>query len=329
MSFFPSLRMRRLRSSSLLRDLVAETRLSADAMIQPVFLLPGQDRSEPLSGLQGISRESVDVALKTLEKDLALGLKSFLLFGVPPSEDKDSEGSASWSPESEVARFLQGARDLGGDALLIPDLCLCAYTSHGHCGVLDDKGRVLNDPSTERLARTAVAYAQAGADMIAPSDMMDGRVRVIREALDDADFEDLPILSYAAKFASAFYGPFREAAESAPGEGDRKSYQMDPRNGREALVEALLDEEEGADILMVKPALPYLDVIRAIRESSDRPLAAYQVSGEYAMIVNAAAQGLGDERAMLLEALTCIQRAGADILITYAARRILAERWLD
>ncbi len=330
MSSFPTVRMRRLRRTPALRNLVAETRLHLDQLIQPIFLVPGEGTSEPLEGLQGISRESVDRALVTLEADLELGLKSFLLFGVPEEAEKHPEGSWAHSENSEVARFLREAtaRGLAQDSVLVPDLCLCAYTSHGHCGVVDEEGRVDNDPTLAILGQTAVAYARAGATMVAPSDMMDGRVGAIRGALDEAGFSHLPILSYAAKFASAFYGPFREAAGSAPGKGERKGYQMDPRNGREALLEGLLDEAEGADILMVKPALAYLDVIRQLRDATLLPLAAYHVSGEYAMVVKAAEAGLGDEREMLLESLVAMRRAGADILITYAARRMAADHWI-
>ena len=331
MSTFPTVRMRRLRRTPALRNLVAETRLHLDQMIQPIFLVPGEGRSEPLEGLLGISRESVDRALETLETDLKLGLGSFLVFGVPEDAEKHPEGAWAHSENSEVARFLKEAtaRGLAQDCVLVPDLCLCAYTSHGHCGVLDEEGRVDNDPTLSILGQTAVTYARAGATMVAPSDMMDGRVGAIRDALDDAGFSHVPVLSYAAKFASAFYGPFREAAGSAPGRGDRKGYQMDPRNGREALLEGMLDEAEGADILMVKPALAYLDVIRQLRDSTLLPVAAYHVSGEYAMVIKAAEAGLGDEREMLLESLVAMRRAGADILITYAARRIAAEHWID
>jgi porphobilinogen synthase len=275
--------------------------------------------------MPGVDRLSIAGAVAEAGEAHALGIPAVLLFGIPAH--KDEEGSGAWDDEGAVQLATRAIKDAHPDVLVIADLCLCEYTSHGHCGVLRPDGVVDNDASLELLARTAVSQAEAGADVIAPSDMMDGRVGALRAALDDHGLAETPIMSYSTKYASAFYGPFREAAGSAPQQGDRRGYQMDPANAREGVREALLDVEEGADIVMVKPALPYLDVIRRVRDATDVPIGAYNVSGEYAMIKAAAAQGLLDERAAVLEALTSIRRAGADIVITYHAKDVA--RWLS
>ncbi len=322
---FPQTRLRRLRSTGALRGLVRETHLCAGDLVAPMFVAHGIDRREPIPSMPGVDRLSIAHAVAEAEQAAALGVPSVLLFGIPA--EKDEEGSGAWDEEGVVQLATRAIRDACPELLVIADLCLCEYTDHGHCGVLDHSGRVDNDASLELLARTAVSQARAGADVIAPSDMMDGRVGVIRAALDDEDHADTPIMAYSAKFASAFYGPFREAAGSAPAFGDRRSYQMDPANAAEAVREARLDLEEGADIVMVKPALPYLDVIRRVKAETQMPVAAYNVSGEYAMVKAAAAAGYLDERAAVLEALTSIRRAGADIVITYHAKD--AARWLQ
>jgi len=311
MSSFPITRLRRLRQTSGLRDLVRETRLSLDDFVMPLFIGP-----EPIANdeLPGLRRHSVESAVHEADELAAAGVKAVLLFGIP--EEKDEEGSGAWDEDGVVQRALRALRERHPELVLITDVCLCEYTSHGHCGVLDGE-QVDNDETLTLLARTAVSQTEAGADAVAPSDMMDGRVGAIRAALDDGGFDSTPIVAYSAKYASAFYGPFREAAESVPAFGDRRGYQMDPANVREALRECELDVDEGADMLMVKPALPYLDVIRAVREEFDLPLAAYNVSGEYAMIKAAAAKGLIDERQAALESLTAIKRAGADLIISY------------
>jgi len=315
----PTIRPRRLRGSPLLRRLVRETRVTADDLIYPIFVT--HDSTQPIASMPGISRLSIDDACRETEVVAALGIPGVLLFGVP--EKKDEVGSGAYAENGIVQRALEAIRRTIGDKLLlITDICLCEYTSHGHCGVIRDGG-VCNDETLPLLARTAVSHAQAGADILAPSDMMDGRVAAIRGALDAHGFADRPILSYAAKFASAFYGPFREAAGSAPQFGDRLTYQMDPPNRREALREVALDVEEGADMIMVKPALAYLDIIRDVREAFDLPLAAYNVSGEYSMLKAAAANGWLDEVRAVTETLTAIKRAGADIIITYHAREFL------
>jgi porphobilinogen synthase len=321
---FPQTRLRRLRSSHALRGLVRETRLEAGDLVYPMFVAHGIDRREAIEAMPGVDRLSIAHAVQEAGEAQALGIPAVLLFGLPAAKDPD--GSGAWDDEGIVQLATRALKDAHPELLVVCDLCLCEYTSHGHCGAVTPDGVVDNDASLELLARTAVSQARAGADIIAPSDMMDGRVGTIRAALDEEGFTNTPILAYSAKFASAFYGPFREAADSAPAFGDRRAYQMDPANGDEALREARLDVEEGADILMVKPALPYLDVITTIKQATAMPLAAYNVSGEYAMLKAAAAAGYLDERAAVLETLTAISRAGADIIITYHAKD--AARWL-
>jgi porphobilinogen synthase len=318
MSGFPVTRLRRLRRTDTLRALVRETRLSLDDVVMPLFACPGEGVVRPVTGLDGIAQRSVDEIVREAVELASLGVRAVILFGIP--EEKDEEGSGAWEPDGIVQRALRALRAEVPGLTLVTDVCLCEYTSHGHCGVLRD-GEVENDETLELLARTAVSHVEAGAEVVAPSDMMDGRVAAIREALPQT-----PIIAYAAKYASAFYGPFREVAESAPAFGDRRGYQMDPPNVREALRECGLDLEEGADALMVKPALPYLDVIRAVRERFDCPVAAYNVSGEYAMVKAAAAAGHLDEQAAALESLVAIKRAGADLVFTYWGKDLA--RWL-
>jgi porphobilinogen synthase len=321
---FPQTRLRRLRRTGALRDLVRETELSARDLIYPMFVAAGLDAREPIASMPGIDRLSISQAVEEAGSVAALGVPGVLLFGLPSA--KDPEGSEAWDDEGVVQLAIRAIKDAHPELLVISDLCLCEYTSHGHCGVLRDNGAVDNDATLELLARTAVSQASAGADAIAPSDMMDGRVGAVRAALDDEDLADTPIIAYSAKFASAFYGPFRDAADSTPAFGDRRAYQMDAANGDEAVREALLDVEEGADVVMVKPALPYLDVVARVKAATRVPVAAYNVSGEYAMIKAASASGYLDERAAVLEALTSIRRAGADIVITYHAKDVAA--WL-
>src|ERR671927_41885 len=320
----PATRLRRLRKTGVLRDLVRETDLSVAHLVYPMFVVAGGARRTPIASLPGIDHLSIDGAVEEAGAAHARGIPAVLLFGLPAA--KDEQGSGAWDDEGVVQLATRAIKASHPDLLVITDLCLCEYTSHGHCGVLRADGVVDNDATLELLARTAVSQAEAGADAVAPSDMMDGRVGALRAALDDHGLSETPIIAYSAKFASAFYGPFREAADSAPQTGDRRGYQMDPANAREGVREALIDVDEGADMVMVKPALPYLDVIRRVREATDVPLAAYNVSGEYAMIKAAAAQGLLDERAAVLEALTAIRRAGADIVITYHAKDVAT--WL-
>ncbi len=322
---FPQTRLRRLRATHALRGLVRETQLSPGDLVYPMFVAHGIDRREPITAMPGVDHLSIAHAVAEAGEAKALGISAVLLFGLPAA--KDEEGSCAWDDEGIVQLATRAIKEAHSELIVITDLCLCEYTSHGHCGVVRDDGSVDNDATLELLARTATSQARAGADVIAPSDMMDGRVGFIRAALDDEGHTDTPILAYSAKFASAFYGPFREAADSAPAFGDRRSYQMDPANGNEALREARLDVEEGADIVMVKPALPYLDLIRRIKDETQLPLAAYNVSGEYAMVKAAAASGQLEERAAVLEILTGIRRAGADIVITYHAKD--AARWLQ
>jgi porphobilinogen synthase len=322
-STFPVTRLRRLRRTSSLRALVRETRLSLDDVVYPVFVCPGEGVVEPLPGLAGIARHSVDTMCDEAEELASLGVRALLLFGIP--EEKDEAASGAYDDDGIVQRALRAIRERVPELVLMTDVCLCEYMSHGHCGVVHE-GEIANDLSLELLARTAVSHAAAGADAVAPSDMMDGRVGAIRAQLDAEGLENVPVIAYSAKFASAFYGPFREVAESAPAFGDRRSYQMDPPNLREALRECALDVEEGADMIMVKPALPYLDVIRAVRERFDLPVAAYNVSGEYAMVKAAAASGWLEEERAALECLTAIRRAGADMIFTYWARDLA--RWL-
>ena len=322
---FPQTRLRRLRATHALRGLVRETHLDPADFVYPMFVAHGIDRREPIRSMPGIDHLSIAYAVAEAGEAAELGIPAVLLFGLPAA--KDEEGSGAWDDEGVVQLATRAIKEAHPDLLVITDLCLCEYTSHGHCGAVRDDGSVDNDATLELLARTAVSQARAGADVIAPSDMMDGRVGFIRAALDDDGQVDTPILAYSAKFASAFYGPFREAADSAPAFGDRRSYQMDPANGDEAVREARLDVEEGADIVMVKPALPYLDLIRRIKDETQMPLAAYNVSGEYAMVKAAVANGQLEERAAVLEILTGIRRAGADIVITYHAKD--AARWLS
>jgi porphobilinogen synthase len=317
-SSFPATRLRRLRRTEALRSLVRETRLGLDDVVAPLFACPGEGVVRPVEGLAGIAQRSVDEVAREGAELHRLGIRAVLVFGIP--EEKDEEGSGAWEDDGIVQRALRALRAEAPGLTLVTDVCLCEYTSHGHCGVLRD-GKVANDETLDLLARTAVSHVEAGADAVAPSDMMDGRVGAIRAALPET-----PIVAYAAKYASAFYGPFREVAESAPSFGDRRGYQMDPANAREALRECELDLAEGADVLMVKPALPYLDVIRAVRERFDCPVWAYNVSGEYAMVKAAAAAGHLDEQRAAAECLTAIKRAGAGTVVTYWARE-LAE-WL-
>jgi len=321
-------RPRRLRRDKALRDLVAETHVAADQLIMPHFVLPEARAEIAIPSMPGIAQVGIETLLAQVETDLELGIRSVLLFGHPAHGGKTPDGLAAADANGAVQQAVSRLKQTFGEALIVmTDVCLCAYTDHGHCGVLQD-GEVANDASLKPLAEAAVSHARAGADVVAPSDMMDGRVGAIRDALDESGFEHVVLLSYAVKYASAYYGPFRDAADSTPSSGDRKSYQMDPRNVREALREAELDTAEGADMLMVKPALPYLDVIRAVREHSHLPLAAYNVSGEYSAIKAAAANGWLDEAAVVRENLFAIRRAGADQIITYHARDALAGHWL-
>jgi porphobilinogen synthase len=321
---FPTTRMRRLRRTGALRDLVRETRLDAADLVLPMFIVHGSDVRRPIGAIPGHAHMSIDVAVAEAERAAAAGLGGVLLFGLPA--EKDEQGSEAWDDEGIVQLAVRAIRERCPELVIITDVCLCQYTSHGHCGVLDAAGHVRNDETLELLGRIAVSHADAGADIVAPSDMMDGRVASMRAALDDAGHEHVALLSYSTKFASAYYGPFREAAESAPGKGDRRAYQMDPANGSEAVRESALDADEGADMLMVKPALAYLDIVRRVKDETGLPLAAYNVSGEYAMVKAAAEKGWIDERAVQLETLMSIRRAGADIIISYAA--LEAAAWL-
>jgi porphobilinogen synthase len=322
---FPQTRLRRLRRTPVLRDLVRETRLDPADFVLPLYIEDGLEGRTPLPTMPGVDRLSISAAVQEAGEAVALGIPAVVLFGIPGH--KDEEGSGAWDDEGIVQLATRAMKQAHPELLVVADLCLCEYTSHGHCGALRADGTVDNDASLELLARTAISQARAGADIIAPSDMMDGRVGAIRTALDEDGLSDIPILAYSAKFASAFYGPFRDAVDSAPAFGDRRGYQMDPANGDEALREVLLDVEEGADMVMVKPALPYLDVVRRVKEATRLPLVAFNVSGEYAMVKAAAAAGYLDERAVVLESLTSIRRAGADIVITYHAKD--AARWLQ
>jgi porphobilinogen synthase len=322
---FPQTRLRRLRRTPVLRDLVRETRLDPADFVLPLYIEDGLEGRTPLPTMPGVDRLSISAAVQEAGEAVALGIPAVVVFGIPGH--KDEEGSGAWDDEGIVQLATRAIKQAHPELLVVADLCLCEYTSHGHCGALRSDGTVDNDASLELLARTAISQARAGADIIAPSDMMDGRVGAIRGALDEDGLSDTPILAYSAKFASAFYGPFRDAVDSAPAFGDRRGYQMDPANGDEALREVLLDVEEGADMVMVKPALPYLDVVRRVKEATRLPVVAFNVSGEYAMVKAAAAAGYLDERAVVLEALTSIRRAGADIVITYHAKD--AARWLQ
>lgn len=321
-------RPRRLRRGQLLRDLVAETRVGPQDLIQPHFVLPADGGEQPVPSMPGIARMGIEPLLKRVAADLELGLRAVLLFGLTEEQKKDPRGSAALEASAAVPRAVAALKREFGDALCVmTDVCLCAYTDHGHCGLLED-GHVVNDATLPQLAGMAVTHAEAGADVVAPSDMMDGRVRAIREALDERGLVETAILSYSVKYASAYYGPFRDAADSAPGHGDRQGYQMDLRNAREALREVALDEQEGADMLMVKPALAYLDVIAEVRAASFLPLAAYNVSGEFSMVKAAAEKGWIDEPRVVRENLLAMRRAGADLVITYHGREALAGGWL-
>jgi porphobilinogen synthase len=313
----PLYRPRRLRESPLLRRMVRETRLGVENLILPLFAVHGRGVRDPVASMPGVSRLSLDELLKEAKDAASMGIPAVLLFGVPQS--KDPRGSEAYAEDGIVQQAARAVKETIPDLLVITDVCLCQYTSHGHCGLVED-GRIKNDASVELLARVALSHMESGADIVAPSDMMDGRVGAIRETLDEAGYTETPIMAYSAKYASAFYGPFREAAESTPQFGDRRSYQMDPANAAEALREVGLDVDEGADIVMVKPALPYLDVIARVRQEFGLPLAAYSVSGEYAMIKAAGRLGWLDEERCMMEALTAIRRAGADLVITYFAR---------
>jgi porphobilinogen synthase len=321
---FPATRLRRLRKTGVLRELVRETRLSRSDLVYPMFVQLGEGRT-PVEAMPGVERMSISHAVAEAGEVAGLGIPAVLLFGLPA--DKDEQGSGAYDDEGVVQLAVRAIKEAHPELVVITDVCLCGYTSHGHCGVVMEDGSVDNDLTLELLARTAISHAAAGADAVAPSDMMDGRVGALRSQLDAEGHKELPIVAYSAKFASAFYGPFREAADSAPAFGDRRSYQMDPANSDEAVREALLDVDEGADVVMVKPALPYLDVIRRVKDATNAPVAAYNVSGEYALVEAAAAVGHVDERAIVLETLTAIRRAGADIVITYHAKD--AARWLS
>jgi porphobilinogen synthase len=314
---YPVYRPRRLRESPLIRRMIRETVLRTDDLILPFFTVHGRGVREPIGSMPGQFRLSIDELLKECKDAASMGIPAVLLFGLP--RDKDPRGSEAYAEDGIIQQAVRAVKDSIPDLLVITDVCLCEYTSHGHCGVVEED-RIKNDPTLDLIARTALSHAEAGADMVAPSDMMDGRVGAIREALDEAGYQETPIMAYSAKYASAFYGPFREAADSAPQFGDRRSYQMDPANAQEALREVALDVDEGADIVMVKPALPYLDVIARVKQDFGLPVAAYSVSGEYAMIRAAGQLGWLDEERAMMEALTGIRRAGADLIITYFAK---------
>jgi porphobilinogen synthase len=321
---FPLTRLRRLRRTSPLRDLVRETRVEPGDLVLPIFVEEDLAEPRPIDAMPGVARHPVAGAVEQAGEAAALGLGGIILFGIPAG--KDEEGSGAWDDAGVVQQAVRAIKDAHPDVVVMTDVCLCEYTSHGHCGLVRADGTVDNDASLELLARTAVSHARAGADVVAPSDMMDGRVGVIRAALDDEGFADVPIVAYSAKYASALYGPFRDAAASAPAFGDRRGYQMDPANADEALREVALDVGEGADVVMVKPAVGYLDVVRRVKDETRMPVCAYSVGGEYLMVKAAAATGHLDERATVLELLTGMRRAGADIIITYHAKD--AARWL-
>jgi len=323
---FPTVRMRRMRGNENLRRLVRETELSVDDLIMPLFVCPGSGIKKEIGSMPGNYHMSVDVLVEECREIRDLGIPGVILFGIP--ESKDEVGSDTWSDGGIIQKAVRAVKKEVKDLLIITDVCFCEYTSHGHCGVLKN-GKVDNDATLVNIARQAVSHAQAGADMVAPSDMMDGRIAVMREALDNVGFSEIPIMAYSAKYASAFYGPFRDAADSTPQEGDRRGYQMDPPNGDEALREAELDMMEGADILMVKPALSYLDIIYRVKQEFSMPVAAYNVSGEFSMVKAAAAKGMIDEERVMMEMLTSMKRAGADIILTYFAKdvaRLLASK---
>ncbi len=321
---FPATRLRRMRKTGALRALVRETDLSVDHLVYPLFVTHGSDRREPIEAMPGIERLTISHLEDEAGEIAELGIPAVLLFGIP--SEKDEVASGAHDPEGIVQLAVRALKQAQPSLTVITDVCLCEYMSHGHCGVVRDDGQVDNDVTLELLAKTAISHAESGADAVAPSDMMDGRVGAIRSQLDHEGHSDLPIIAYSAKFASAFYGPFREAADSAPAFGDRRGYQMDPANAREAVREATIDVEEGADVVMVKPALPYLDVIQRVREAVPVPVAAYNVSGEYAAIKAAADRGWINERQAVLESLTAIRRAGADVIVTYHAKE--AAEWL-
>jgi len=321
--YYPSYRMRRLRRTPAIRAMVRETQLHIEDLIYPLFVIAGENVKTPISSMPGCFQLSIGNLLPEVREIVRLGIPAVLLFGIP--SHKDAAASGAYDSEGVIQMAVRAIKDEFPDLVVITDVCLCEYMDHGHCGVIQE-GEIVNDVTLELLAKMAITHAESGADIVAPSDMMDGRVAAIRNALDDDGLTDTIIMSYSSKFASAFYGPFREAAESTPAFGDRKTYQMDPANGEEAVREALLDIEEGADIVMVKPALPYLDVIHAVKQETKFPLAAYNVSGEYSMIKAAAANGWIDEQRAVMEAVTGIKRAGADLIITYHAKDIAA--WL-
>lgn len=323
MSSFPVQRPRRLRENAILREMVSENGLAVNDLIYPVFAVPGHGVVNPTPSMPGVAQCSVDVLLKDLREAMEVGVKAIILFGVP--DCKDGKGSSAYAKDGIVQTALKRIKDALPGLYVITDVCLCHYTEHGHCGMVE-QGKILNDPTLEVLTMTAVSHAEAGADMVAPSDMMDGRVGAIRQGLDQRGFSMVPIMSYSAKYASSFYGPFRDVAHSTPQFGDRKTYQMDPGNLREAVKESALDVEEGADLLMVKPALAYMDVIAALKQRFHLPVACYNVSGEYAMVKAAAQNGWIDEKRVTLEILTCFKRAGADLILTYHAKD--AARWL-
>ena len=320
---FPNHRPRRLRRTEKLRNLVRETRLSTEGFLYPMFVCPGSKVRNAVSSMPGVHQQSADQIVEECREIEALGLPGVILFGLP--ETKDPEGRSSLAADGVVQRAIEGIKKAKLDLLVITDVCLCEYTDHGHCGIVED-GEIINDATLALLSEQALSHARAGADMVAPSDMMDGRVGAIRKTLDRHHFENVPIMAYAAKYCSGFYGPFREAAQSAPKVGDRRSYQMDPGNAYEALKEVALDLDEGADVVMVKPALPYLDIIRMVREKFDVPVAAYNVSGEFAMVKAAAEKNWIEEKRVVLEILTGIRRAGASIILTYHAKDVA--RWL-
>ena len=325
MSVFPIYRPRRLRANENLRRLVRETSLSVDDLIYPMFVVHGEDTAIEISSMPGCYQYSVDRLVTAAKELVSLGIPGTILFGIP--ETKDPLGSEAYAEDGIIQKAVRAIKNAVPDLLVITDVCLCEYTDHGHCGIVVEGGEVQNDPTLNLLVKESVSHAQAGADVIAPSDMMDGRVGAIRDALDDEGYENIPIMAYSAKYASAFYGPFREAAESAPQFGDRRAYQMDPANSEEAGREVALDIEEGADIVMVKPALSYLDVIHQVKTEFQMPVAAYNVSGEYAMIKAAAQNGWIDERRVALEVLTSIKRAGADMILTYFAKSVV--EWFE
>ena len=319
MSSFPSLRPRRLRSGPVMRELVRETTLAASDFIYPLFIAPGTGVRKPIGSMPGVFNFSIDEVEREVVRLAELGIRAVILFGLPPT--KDEVGSGAFDEHGIVQRAIPAIKRAVPEMIVMTDVCMCEYTSHGHCGIIEGE-RLLNDPTLELLAKTALSHARAGADVVAPSDMMDGRVRAIRAALDAENFQDVPIMSYAVKYASGFYGPFRDAADSAPTFGDRRSYQMDPANAREALKEAALDEAEGADMLMVKPGMPYLDILWRVRQQTNLPLAVYHVSGEYAMAKAAAANGWIDEPRVAIETMLAFKRAGADLILSYYAPEV-------